>query len=408
MTAQEKEKNRFWTLRYTLINVTYFMVFCGIHGYSSVFLLGKGFTNTQIGLCLALANLVSVFAQPFIAGLIDKPGPLTNRNVAIGSTVCIIMGSALLLFIKDSIAVIFILFAFIYMVQMAYQPMIIAMNFEYSRVGCKINFGLARGLGSLSFAISSAILGGVIARNGVDVLSIFDIVVLFAAVVILLTFIKPSGKEEEPVKADNDISLEDEKPHNNIVEFTKEYPKFMLFIVGVVFFFFAHNLINDYFIQLIRPLGGNETLMGYAVFIAAALELPTMALTPLFLKKFSCESMLKFCAVMFLVKTLIMTFATNMVWVFVSEACQMGAYAVLIPVSAIYVSRIMAKLDRVKGQAYINVAITLGGVFSGLICGRLLDVYGVKITMMIGSIVTVMGVIITFIAIGNGKRKTVS
>ena len=80
----------------------------------------------------------------------------------------------------------------------------------------------------------------------------------------------------------------------------------------------------------------------------------------------------------------------------------------MIPVSAIYVSRIMAKLDRVKGQAYINVAITLGGVFSGLICGRLLDVYGVKATMVIGSIVTVMGVIITFIAIGNGKRKTVS
>ena len=103
-----------WTLRYALINITYFAAFCAIHAFASVFLLDAGFTNTQIGINLALANIVSVLIQPVVAGWIDKQGKLTNRNVAMFSTLTLIVGAALLLLIKNSIAVIFIIYAIIY------------------------------------------------------------------------------------------------------------------------------------------------------------------------------------------------------------------------------------------------------------------------------------------------------
>ena len=48
---------KFWTLRYIIINATYFAVYSGIHAYASVFLLEKGFSNTLIGITLALANI---------------------------------------------------------------------------------------------------------------------------------------------------------------------------------------------------------------------------------------------------------------------------------------------------------------------------------------------------------------
>ena len=50
---------RFWTLRYIIINATYFAVYSGIHAYASVFLLEKGFSNTLIGITLALATATS-------------------------------------------------------------------------------------------------------------------------------------------------------------------------------------------------------------------------------------------------------------------------------------------------------------------------------------------------------------
>ena len=386
------QKRRFWTLRYIIINVTYFAVYSGIHAYASVFLLEKGFTNTLIGITLALANILSVIFQPFVAGLIDKQGRLTNRNVSMASTALLLTGSVLLLLIKIGVVAIFIIFALIYMVQMVYQPIITAMYFEYEAAGCHIYYGLARGLGSCGFAVVSVFTGMAIGRFGVNILMILDIIFLTVALVVLYFFKKP----EAPSVASSE---ETGVAHNNLLVFTKTYPAFMLFVVAGVCFFFAHNAINDYMIQIITPLGGTEASMGTAVFIAALLELPTMALIDKIMKKISVKNLLLISAAAFLIKTLLMLIAPNMTVVYISQAMQMFAYAVFIPAGAYFVNQTMAKFDQVKGQAYINCSITLGGVFSSLICGRLLDIRGPHFMLIVSLAVTTAGLAIAFVAL---------
>ena len=386
------EKRRFWTLRYIIINATYFAVYSGIHAYASVFLLEKGFTNTLIGITLALANILSVIFQPFVAGLIDKQGKLTNRNVSIASTALLLIGSVLLLLIKNGIVIIFIIFALIYMVQMVYQPIITAMYFEYEAAGCHIYYGLARGLGSCGFAVVSVFTGMAIGRFGVNILMILDIIFLTVALIVLYFFKKPAVPSQAS-------SEETDVAHNNLIIFTKTYPAFMLFVVAGVCFFFAHNAINDYMIQIITPLGGTEASMGTAVFIAALLELPTMALIDKIMKKISVKNLLLISATAFLIKTLLMLVAPNMAVVYISQAMQMFAYAVFIPAGAYFVNQTMAKFDQVKGQAYINCSITLGGVFSSLICGRLLDIKGPHFMLIVSLAVTTAGLAIAFVAL---------
>ena len=399
------DKKHFWTLRYIIINATYFAVYSGIHAYASVFLLEKGFSNTLIGITLALANILSVVFQPIVAGLIDKQGKLTNRNVSMASTALLLIGSVLLLLIKNGIAVIFIIFALIYMVQMVYQPIITAMYFEYEAAGCHIYYGLARGLGSAGFAVTSVFTGMAIGRFGVNILMILDIIFLSVALIILYFFKKPDVKPA--------VNSGTETAHNNLFSFIKTYPGFMLFVLGAVCFFFAHNAINDYIIQIISPLGGTEAQMGTAVFVAALLELPTMALIDKIMKKVSCKNLLLFAGAAFLVKTLLMFLAADMVIVYISQAMQMFAYAVFIPVSAYFVNQTMARLDQVKGQAYINCSITLGGVFSSLVCGRLLDLKGPHFMLIVSLAVTAAGLVIAFIALkflrvscGNNASKS--
>ena len=382
---------KFWTLRYIIINATYFAVYSGIHAYASVFLLEKGFSNTVIGITLALANILSVIFQPFIAGLIDKQGKLTNRNVSMASTALLLIGSVLLLLIKSGIAVIFIIFALIYMVQMVYQPIITAMYFEYEAAGCHIYYGLARGLGSAGFAVTSFFTGRAIGKFGVTILMILDIIFLTIALIVLYFFKKP--KVETPKAEKNEVA------HNNLFSFIKTYPGFMLFVLAAVCFFFAHNAINDYRIQIITPLGGTEAQMGTAVFIAALLELPTMALIDKIMKKISVKNLLLISATAFLIKTLLMLLAPNMVVVYISQAMQMFAYAVFIPAGAYFVNQTMARLDQVKGQAYINCSITLGGVFSSLVCGRLLDIKGPHFMLIVSLAVTAIGLVIAFFAL---------
>ena len=107
------KKDHSWTLRYTLINVTYFIAFCTIHAYAAVYLLDRGFTNTQIGILLALSNVVSAILQPLVAAIIDKQGFFTNRNVMMICAALIAAGSLLLLFADSVKAVVFIVFSFI-------------------------------------------------------------------------------------------------------------------------------------------------------------------------------------------------------------------------------------------------------------------------------------------------------
>ena len=381
--------NKFWTLRYTLINITYFAVFCTIHAYAAVFLLDKGLTNTMVGLSLALANLLSAFAQPIVAGFVDKPNKITNRRVMMASAFLMEIGSVILLTIRTNIIIICITFVLIYMIQFMYQPMMIAMNFEYQQASCKINFGLSRGLGSAGFAVTAALIGPMVSQNGTDML-LYITLIMLAIHIILIYFFKLPKDYISPVTD----SQSDNKRSNSLLDFAKNYPIFILFLVGTVFCFIGHNAINDFLISIIRNLGGNEAHLGYANFLAAILELPVMALMGLILKKISARKALIFSGISFCIKIAIMMLATSLMGMFISQSFQAFAYAVFIPASAIFADNLMHDNDKAKGQAYINSAITIGGVFSSLISGKILDLYGVFAMLLLGLLISIVGAII--------------
>ncbi len=406
------EKGKFWTARYAAINATYFMAFCGVHAYASVFLLSRGFSNSQIGILLACANILSVLIQPVIAGWIDRPGKLTNQKVTAVSTVVMIVLSLLLVVVREQKAVIFIIYLLIYMLQMAYQPIMIAMNFEYAQAGCPINFGLARGLGSTGFAVYSPIIGTLLENHDVNIIHIGDAIALSIGLLVILTFTMPrrSNKkdaENRPVEEREDKKAsEGAVAHNNFFEFAGHYPRFMLFLLAIILFFIAHNAINDYMIQIITPLGGTEKHIGYATSMAAILELPTMAFFAKMAKKIDCGNLLKISVIFFTVKVALMFLATNITGVFISQFFQIGAYALFIPASAYYVNHIMEQLDQVKGQAYVNCAITLGGVFSGLLCGRILDMAGPKVMLGAGVAISIAGTLLGVAVIQKAGKDT--
>ncbi|MBP3265915.1 MAG: MFS transporter, partial [Clostridiales bacterium] len=205
-------KNGLWTFRYTLINVTYFAAFCTIHAMAAVYLLANGFSNTEVGVLLAVANISSALVQPYIAGIIDKPGPLTNRRFILISVFVIMIGSVLLKFLSSHKVIVFVIYALIYMIQFAYQPVMTALCFEYQKAGCNIFYGLARGLGSASFAVTSAFIGGAVEKNGVDLLLLVNVITMILSAIVVFTFKKPEAGAEE--KDGNDP--EQGKAHNNI------------------------------------------------------------------------------------------------------------------------------------------------------------------------------------------------
>lgn len=389
-----KQSSVKWTIKYTVLNVAYFMAFCTIHAYAAVYLLAHGFTNTQVGVLLALSNIISAVLQPVIASIIDSPKKLSNRAFILISVIIILTGSVILMLVPGNKVIIFIVYASIYMIQFTYQPVMTALCFEYQKAGCDIFYGLARGLGSASFAVTSIFIGRLVEKNGVMILLWVNIIAMLLSVIMIIFFKKPAVEETE-----NKEDIKKTEPRQTgFASFVRTYPAFILFLFGTICFFFAHNMINDFMIQIIRNLGGTEKELGFANFLQAILELPVMALIGIILKKISADKLLILSGVAFFVKILILVFAKNMPVMYLSQSFQLFAYAVFIPAGAYYVSKTMEDVDQVKGQAFITSAITIGAVFSNFISGVILDHSNIRTMLLTGSAVCAVGVILTFIA----------
>lgn len=407
-TIMKQTKGTTWTIKYALLNITYFAAFCTLHAYAAVYLLAHGFTNTQVGVLLASANIAAAICQPFVAGIIDRQGWLTNKRFILISVLTILFGSLILMAIQQNRVIIFIVYAVIYMMQFAYQPVMTALCFEYQKAGCNIFYGLARGLGSAGFAVTSAIIGGMVEKHGEFLLLIVNVIMMTLSAIIILMFRKPDDTEAAASDPQEAGKTNDAVAHNRLSEFIRVYPAYALFLVATVCFYFAHNMINDFMIQIIRNLGGAEKELGYSNFLQAILELPVMALIGIVLKKISAKNLLLLSGVAFFIKILILIFAKNMTAMYISQSFQLFAYAVFIPAAAYYVNETMEELDQVKGQAFITTAIVAGGVFSNLVSGRILDLFGVKPMLIAGTVVCAVGVVISFAAMKKLKEHVVS
>ena len=88
MSSSEKTSNL--TVKYSFIQGFFWMSFAAIMGFSSIYLLDAGFSNTQIGLLIAAAGIISAILQPIIASYADKPtSPSLKKIVVI--LVCLIL-----------------------------------------------------------------------------------------------------------------------------------------------------------------------------------------------------------------------------------------------------------------------------------------------------------------------------
>ena len=390
------------------------MAFCTVHAYAAVYLLDRGFTNTEIGILLAVANVVSALLQPAVAALIDRGRAFTNRNVMMGCAGIIAAGSVLLLIADGSRIVVFIIYALIYMIQFTYMPVMTALNFEYQNAGANIFYGLARGLGSAGFAVTSAIMGTVVEKSGVRVLLYFNCAVMIVQMIVVFFFRLPAktvSDAAENVSADKEGGADAPggvDGSSSISQFVRKYPAFMLMLLATIFLFFTHNMLNDYLIQIIRSLGGSESNLGVATFIAALLELPTMAVITVISRKVNMNILLIVAGVSFTIKAVIMLAAGNIPMVYASQAMQLLAYAVFIPSAAYYVSRNIALHDQVKGQAFVTSCFTLAGVFSSLVCGVVLDHLGVGAMLIMGTVISVIGTVLIIRAMSLTKAAAVN
>ena len=386
-------------VKYSAIQVFYFGIYAALLGYSSVYLLGKGFSNSVIGIALAVANAIAVFMGPAVATFSDKNKHIELIKIVTGFIFAMAVLSASILLLGEGTIILLCVFIGIATLHLTIMPLLNSMAFIFEKHGIEINYGLGRGLGSATYAVVSFVLGYLVKDYGVDIFPIVYLTINILLIFVVYTFVVPANERRDNVREE----VKEESKQLSFLAFCKRYKRFIIFVLGLIFVYFTHVMISNFFIQIITPIGGTESNMGIAISLAAIMELPTMIFFNKIREKISCSTLIRFAVIMFAIKHILIFIAPNIIVIYIAQTLQMLSYAILIPASVYYANQVIRKQDAIKGQSMVTVAITAGGIISNLIGGVLLDVISVHHVLLIGVGVSIIGALIVSFSIQNKK-----
>lgn len=392
-------------IKYAAAQFFYFSLFASMFAFVSVYLLHKGFDNATIGIVLSITSLSAIGIQTILANYIDKRKDIPLQKIISVITAVIIIGSLILYFMSFELFIL-ALIVIIFALTQSLLTFINSLAFIYEKFGIDINYGVARGMGSLAYAVMTIALGQVVKITTPDILPIFYSVFALLLFFSVRSYFLPADEQvivedvEEPVE-------EQENTDQTMFEFISRYSRLVLLMGGIVFLFFAHTLINNFFIQIITPIGGDSGAMGTAIFIAAIVELPAMINFNRMAKKFSISRLLKVSALFFLAKHVLTFFAPNMLTIYVAQFLQIGAYSIAYPALVEYINSVVDRKDLVRGQSLLTTAMALSSVFASLLGGVLLDNIGVSQTLSIGVVTTLIGLLIIFITVEDIPEESI-
>lgn len=388
MTNSAKPKNL--TMSYSFIQGFYWMNFSAIMGFASLYLLDGGFSNTEIGMIMAIAGIISAVLQPITAGYADRSSsPSLKKIMLVLILIQLTLGILMLFFFRRAFLLTGVLYGSTITLLQLLNPFINSLGMQSINQGNLLNFGAARGMGSVAYAVMSYILGAIAEKTGaVSVpVSISAISLALTAAMVLFPFSKSEAAAAAPKAA-----------ASNPLAFFRKYKRFTVVLAGCIFIYLSHVLLNSFTFQIVESKGGGSGEMGSAMAIAALIELPTLFLFTLMLKKARCDFWFRICGIFFMLKSLGTLLAPNIPVFYGVQLFQMLGWGLIAVSSVYYVNSIMEEQDAIKGQAYITMTYTLGSVVGALLGGALIDAAGVDAMLVFATVSAVIGMLILLFA----------
>ncbi|WP_314059532.1 MFS transporter [uncultured Vagococcus sp.] len=379
--------------RIYLLQAFYWMSFCSISGFATVFLISNTVPNSQIGLIIALGSLLSVFAQFMTGILIDKYRQLTVRKVMmVFFFLSGLVSLGTVIFVEQTL-VMAVLYCLLIVLLFNSQPLVTSLIYDYINDGADLSFSFSRGLGSMMYASFSFVMG-----LWLEIHSTMWIPWMSTGLTMALLFIIWSLPELGEF-----VVYEEVEAPTSLKELHKKYPSFFLFLVGIAIIFSFHTIANVYLPQIVHHVGGGNKEIGFAIALAGFLEIPTMFGFKRLEEKFNVIVLLRISAVFFFIKAIIYVLAPNFIVLQSAQVLQALSFALITPAYAHYINEWMAPKDRVKGQTFMMAGVTFGNVIGSLVGGWLLDLSGVLQLLLFGLLQAGLGMVIILISLRRKK-----
>jgi len=406
------------TLHGMLLQFPYWFGCCTYFAFIITTLIDNGWSGSTATAAITAMSVIAMLTQPFIGYISDKL--LSEKKLVI---ILLIVASVCFLLLPLSLASGNMVLVFINMggITMSaaqcgglIDAWIVGLKQEYPDV----NYGLIRGSGSLSFALSAQVTGMLTIAFGHDVRMWVGGGALIVTLLVALTFRSARrAVNEETVMDTTQENLQEESQDeitNTSQESTEKTPAIKLtgieaikilfsskqynLLLAVSFFLLLSNTTMLTLIQLlVRDFGGTAAQMGTATAIMAGSEVPFMFLMALILRKIGFKKLLLFCSMVYLVRMLVTASVSTVDGLIYVQMLQGLTYAILIPLSMSYLSQILD--ERIRSTAvttFASVTVGLTGILGNLITATLLaNGFSAQTALIVFSLSALIGLFLT-------------
>jgi len=382
------------TAYYALIQALYWAIFCLMVGFASVFLLDRGFTNSQIGLILGLSYLFSAVLQPVAGSVFSRRGVWLNRAIA-----CVYLPVAVLSLCAGLLPLgklpLAGMMAFIFTLQSMLQPSVNALHQRFKTDGAPVDFGVARGVGSAAYALSSFLMGRLLTRFAPSILPLsYGVAVALMIVALMLAPVSASEGQSEKGRGGSSYG-----------EILKTHPHIILFMLGVGCMFLTYSFIDSFLLQIITSIGGSSANLGTAITLSAMTELPAMLLFSRLVRRGKGLRVFMLSIWFWLAKDVLTLLAPNPGTLYAVQLLNFFSCAVYVPGMMDYMRHVLPEAQLLRGATLAGTATTLGSLLATILGGWLMDAAGVRSALAIVQIFAACGAVMLTFALRNAIRQ---
>lgn len=381
---------------YGALQGTYWMSYGCVASFAAVYLLDQGFTNGSIGLLIAVSSFLSVLLQPMIASAADKGTRFTVKRAFVILCLAQIIPFVLLSVFTPPMIIVAVLYGLIILLGLSMQPILSAFGMQLIQNGIPLNFGVARGIGSLAYSVLTFFLGTLTV-----LFSTKCIPVIACGLIVLVLLILKQFPELDSQKSVNPIQ-------GGTLTVLKSNPRFALLVLGIACIFISHSAINNYMIHILKRIGKGNEALGQIMAFTALLEVPAMLLCSKIIRRWECGKLLQVTAIFFVFKAVGVTLASNISLLYIALSFQAISFAPFTAAIVYYVSTALEKHDQVKGQSLITIGITIGNILGSLVGGYLLQFFDVGVMLWLFSALCIIGMVFFLMGVNRTTQEDIA
>ena len=386
-------------LHYIVMQIGYWAMFAAICAYLAALLGDRGFSNSQIGLLIAIRCLAGIICQPLLGGFADRHPEIPLKVIVSLSLALSLAASLVFLLCPMGMAgtalVLIILGGF----EISAYPLMDAMAIQFINAGMPIRYSLGRGIGSMAYAVVCVLLGLQTQSMGVESTLITHTVLV--AAVIALTISYPTFRAA-PAAADAPPA---EQPHS-VWYLLKSNPPFTLMLVAILLGLTACLPMSNFLVNVVESRGGNSADLGVALLIMGGFELPTAFFFQRMLRRLGSGRLILISMLFTALKAVALLLSFNLATVFLAQPLQMLGYGLFTPASVYFVNESVPQADRVRGQTVMMVASNgMGGMLGSYISGLSLDMGGANLMLLCCIVLGCLAAVLSAAALALSKKS---